>query len=106
VEFGGHRLGLATVTVIDSIVSGKDAAGGTSCQNLGSCAGGIWNFGGTFALIDSTVSGNTAPRRGGGIVNQIPDGGPTAVLTLSGTTSITGNRAFSNPVNRGDLEPP
>jgi hypothetical protein len=48
------------------------------------------------------VSGNTATRRGGGIVNQIPDGGPTAVLTLSGTTSITGNRAFSNPaVNRG-----
>jgi hypothetical protein len=109
VELGGHRLGLATVTVIDSIVSGKDAAGGTSCQNLGSCAGGIWNFGGTVALIDSTVSGNTATRRGGGIVNQIPDGGPTAVLTLSGTTSITGNRAFSNPaVNRGggDLEPP
>jgi len=91
-----------TITLIDSAVSGNTAAGGTSCQDLGSCAGGIWNFGGTLTLVDSTVSGNTATRRGGGIVNQTPTGGPTAVLTLSGDSSITGNRAFSDrTVNLG-----
>ena len=62
----------------------------------------IWNFGGTLTLVDSVVSGNTATRRGGGIVNQTPTGGPTAVLTLSGTSSIVNNRAFSDPtVNLG-----
>jgi hypothetical protein len=92
----------ATVTLTDSSVTGNTAAGGTTCQDLGSCAGGIWNFGGTLTLDDSVVSGNTATRRGGGIVNQTPTGGPTAVLTLSGTTSITNNRAFSDPtVNLG-----
>jgi hypothetical protein len=83
-------------------VSNNTVAGGSACQDVGSCAGGIWNFGGTLTLIDSTVSGNTATRRGGGIVNQTPTGGPSAVLTLSGTSAITHNRAISDPtVNLG-----
>jgi len=99
---GGIDSDFGTITLIGSTVSGNTAAGGTTCQGLGSCAGGIWNFGGRLTLIDSTVSGNTATRRGGGIVNQTPTGGPAAVLTLSGTTTITDNHAFSDPtVNLG-----
>jgi hypothetical protein len=99
---GGIDSDFGTITLIGSTVSGNTAAGGTTCQGLGSCAGGIWNFGGRLTLIDSTVSGNTATRRGGGIVNQTPAGGPAAVLTLSGTTTITDNHAFSDPtVNLG-----
>jgi hypothetical protein len=99
---GGIDSDFGTITLIGSTVSGNTAAGGTTCQDLGSCAGGIWNFGGRLTLIDSTVSGNTATRRGGGIVNQTPTGGPAAVLTLSGTTTITDNHAFSDPtVNLG-----
>jgi hypothetical protein len=99
---GGIDNPFATATLTRSTVSGNTAAGGTNCQDAGSCAGGLWNFGGTLTLVDSVVSGNTATRRGGGIVNQTPDGGPTALLTLSGTTSITNNRAYSDPtVNLG-----
>jgi hypothetical protein len=99
---GGIDSDTGTVTLIGSTVSNNTAAGATNCQDAGSCAGGIWNFGGTLTLIDSTVSGNTATRRGGGIVNQTPTGGPAAVLTLSGATSITDNHAMSNPaVNLG-----
>ncbi len=99
---GGIDSDFGTVTLIGSAVSNNTVAGGTACQGVGSCAGGIWNFGGTLTLIDSTVSGNTATRRGGGIVNQTPTGGPTAVLTLSGTSAITNNHAFSDPtVNLG-----
>lgn len=94
---GGIDSDFGTVTLIGSTVSGNTAAGGTTCQDVGSCAGGLWNFGGTLTLIDSTVSENTATRRGGGIVNQTPTGGPAAVLTLSGTTSITDNHAFGDP---------
>jgi hypothetical protein len=94
---GGIDSDFGTVTLIRSTVSGNTAAGGTTCQNVGSCAGGMWNFGGTLTLIDSTVSENTATRRGGGIVNQTPTGGPGAVLTLSGTASITDNQAFGDP---------
>lgn len=94
---GGIDSDFGTVTLIGSTVSGNTAAGGTTCQDVGSCAGGIWNFGGTLTLIDSTVSENTATRRGGGIVNQTPTGGPAAVLTLSGTASITDNHAFGDP---------
>jgi hypothetical protein len=99
---GGIDSDGGNVTLIDSTVSNNTAAGATNCQDLGSCAGGIWNFGGKLTLIDSTVSGNTATRRGGGIVNQTPSGGSAAVLTLSGTTSITDNHAISDPtVNLG-----
>src|SRR6266508_1013372 len=99
---GGIDVDDGTLTLIGSTVSQNTAAGGTSCQNLGSCAGGIWNFGGALTLIDSTVNENTATRRGGGIVNQTPTGGPAALLTLSGTTTITDNHAFSDPtVNLG-----
>ena len=60
------------VTLTHSSVSGNVATGGgTACTAAGlSCAGGIWNFAGTLTLIDSTVSGNSAANRGGGIVVQ------------------------------------
>jgi hypothetical protein len=99
---GGIDSDFGTVTLIGSTVSNNTASNGTNCQSVGSCAGGIWNFGGTLTLIDSVVSGNTATRRGGGIVNQTPTGGPTAVLTLSGSSAIINNAAVGNPsVNLG-----
>jgi hypothetical protein len=99
---GGIDSDFGAITLIGSTVNNNTASGGTACQGVGSCAGGIWNFGGTLTLIDSTVSGNSATRRGGGIVNQTPTGGPTAVLTLSGTSAVTNNHAISDPtVNLG-----
>jgi hypothetical protein len=79
-----------TVTLIRSTVSGNVATGGGTCTDADlSCAGGLWNFGGTVTLIDSLVSGNTADNRGGGMVVQLDQ----AVLTLSGSTRIVGNKA-------------
>jgi hypothetical protein len=61
------------------------------------CAGGIWNYQGTLALINSTVSGNTAAYRGGGVATYVrlfADGTPRSGLTvLSGTTAISSNTA-------------
>src|SRR5262245_31616753 len=61
------------------------------------CAGGIWNYQGTLALINSTVSGNTAAYRGGGLTTYVrlfADGTPRSGLTvLSGTTTISSNTA-------------
>jgi hypothetical protein len=61
------------------------------------CAGGIWNFEGTLALVDSKVTHNTAGFRGGGLR---ADGrvNATGVLVngatiLGGTTTIDTNSA-------------
>jgi hypothetical protein len=87
---GGIDTDFGTVTLIRSTVSGNVATGGGSCTDANlSCAGGLWNFGGTMTLIDSIVSGNTADNRGGGMVVQLDE----AVLTLSGSTRIVGNKA-------------
>src|SRR6266508_3709450 len=89
---GGIDVDDGTLTLVDSTVS----------ENTAWSSGGIDSDFGTITLIGSTVSANTATRRGGGIVNQTPTGGPAAVLTLSGTTTITDNHAFSDPtVNLG-----
>ncbi len=87
---GGIDTDFGTITLVRSTVSGNVATGGGTCTaaNL-SCGGGLWNFGGTMTLIDSIVSGNTADNRGGGIVNELP----SALLTLSGSTRIVGNKA-------------
>jgi hypothetical protein len=110
---GGIDVDDGTLTLVNSTVSGNTAGSGsggidsdfgtitltgsTVSGNTARRAGGIWNFGGTLTLRDSTVSGNSAsaplPRGvGGGIINE--SAGPTtALLTLSGSTTITGNHA-------------
>ena len=85
---GGIDTDFGTVTLTGSTVSGNTVTNGS--------AGGIWNFGGTVTLNNSTISGNSASRpspdlvaRGGGVRNELSQ----ATLTLSGTTTITGNHA-------------
>jgi hypothetical protein len=92
---GGIDSDFGTITLIGSTVSGNTVTNGS--------AGGIWNFGGTLTLNNSTISGNSAANpsttlaRGGGIRNQSALAGTVVVfqatLTLSGTTTITGNHA-------------
>lgn len=102
---GGIDTDFGTVSLTGSTVSGNTVANGS--------AGGIWSFGATLTLNNSTISGNSASNpdptvlaRGGGIRNQSQlnnNGTPNdpsddfvmtpATLTLSGTTTITGNHA-------------
>jgi hypothetical protein len=110
---GGIDVDDGTLALVNSTVSGNTAVSGsggidsdfgtitltgsTVSANTAQRAGGLWNFGGTLTLRDSTVSGNVAshalPRGvGGGIINESA-GATTAVLTLSGSTTITANQA-------------
>jgi hypothetical protein len=61
------------------------------------CAGGIWNFSGTLALVDSTVAHNTAGFRGGGLRVDARVNAAGALLNgatiLGGTTTIGTNSA-------------
>jgi len=94
---GGIDTDFGTITVTGSTISENTVTNGS--------AGGIWNFGGTVILNNSKISGNTASNpsttlaRGGGIRNQsaLDSTGTVVVsqatLTLSGTTTITGNQA-------------
>jgi len=93
---GGIDTDFGTITLTGSTVSGNTVTNGS--------AGGIWNFGGTVTLNNSQISGNSASNpsptlaRGGGIRNQSALNSTGAVasqatLTLSGTTTITGNQA-------------
>jgi hypothetical protein len=93
---GGIDSDHGTVTVVSSAVRDNTASGGANCVNGEfSCAGGLWNYGGTMTLRDTVVSGNSASYRGGGVRNQTPTGdpGPGGVLTLIGATTISGNHA-------------
>jgi hypothetical protein len=93
---GGIDSDHGTVTVVSSAVRDNTASGGANCLNGEfSCAGGLWNFGGTMTLRDTVVSGNSASYRGGGVRNQTPIDDPAGagVLTLIGATTISGNQA-------------
>ena len=105
---GGIDMFRAKAALINSTVTANHATRAPSPDPDGcgfgdpvivySCAGGIWNYQGTLALVDSTVSGNTAAYRGGGLASYVrffADGTtPRSGLTiLSGTTSITSNSA-------------
>jgi hypothetical protein len=90
---GGIDSDHGTVTVVSSAVRDNTARGATNCQDIGSCAGGLWNFGGAMTLIDTAITGNSASFRGGGLVNQTPDGEPPAVVALRGSTTVSHNQA-------------
>ena len=68
--------------MIDCVVSGNASVG--PAGYLG--GGGLYNDGGSLALTDCTISGNTADGVGGGILQ------PSGEVTLTGCT-ISGNTA-------------
>jgi hypothetical protein len=99
---GGIDMFMAKASLVNSTVTGNHATGATTdgCLFDGviySCAGGIWNYHGTLALTNSSVSGNDAAYRGGGMRNDATlDGGgnPTDGITLlAGTSAIRSNTA-------------
>jgi hypothetical protein len=74
--------GSATLTIVNSAV--MDSSSLAYLDDIG-IAGGIYNQGGTVAISDGTISGNSASNWGGGIVN----GG---TLTITNST-VSGNQA-------------
>ncbi len=91
-SFGGGLLifaesgNQATVTILDSTITGNTAAAG----------GGIYSDGGSgsaaLTISDSTVSDNSSTYNGGGIFNG--GAGGSATLTISNST-VSGNTANS-----------
>jgi hypothetical protein len=105
---GGIDSDGAVVSLNDSKVSDNRATHAPSPTGDGcafgtpatifACAGGIWNFGGTLALIDSRVTHNTAGFRGGGLRADATVNATTGLLQngatiLGGTTTIDTNSA-------------
>jgi hypothetical protein len=93
----------AKVSITNSTVSGNHATGATAegCA-FGdplvhyNCAGGIWNYHGTLALTNSTVAGNDAGYRGGGLRNDAEFQGGSQIdgfTLLGGSTTISSNSA-------------
>ncbi|MGH7885371.1 MAG: IPTL-CTERM sorting domain-containing protein, partial [Thermodesulfobacteriota bacterium] len=77
--------GSAELTLLNTIVRGGLANAGGLFGNFG---GGIFNFGGTTTITNSTISGNTATGNGGGIFNY-------GIATITNST-ISGNAATGN----------
>jgi len=84
---GGGINNFGTLTVIGCTITGNRA---TSLTTIGR-GGGIFNQGGPNGLmvINSTISGNTAPL-GGGIYNPPPDVATVVNSTISGNSGILG----------------
>jgi hypothetical protein len=87
--------GFGTVTLLRSTVSGNVAQGGAGCVG----GGGIHTMG-TLSVINSTVTGNTAPPNGpvGGIYSCTTTGGSNTIRN----STIAANRASpGQPANVG-----
>jgi hypothetical protein len=94
VSDGGGGIGngaAGTTTMRNSIVSGNRALFGGSPAD----GGGISNFG-TLSLADSTVSGNHANDRGGGIYNGATGTGTLTKSTVSANTAAIGPGIYND----------
>ena len=95
--FGGGIYNAAGIlTVVDSVISGNEAASTTACPARSS-GGGIYSTEGTVIVVNSTISGNRAPVRGsgGGICNS--EGSLTVTgCTLAGNSAKEGGAVFSS----------
>ena len=102
IDDNGATVSLNSSTVSDNHATHAPSLTGDGCGfgdplTIYACAGGIWNFGGTLTLIDSTVTHNTAGYRGGGLrtdgrvnaVGALVNGG----TILGGSTTIDTNSA-------------
>ena len=103
---GGGLFNVGTVTVIDSTFSGNRATSGgglfnggvatvinsTFAGNTGDFGGGLYNRdGATMRVTNSTVSGNRANQRGGGIASPLDDPSATPAGTRLNNTIVAGN---------------
>jgi hypothetical protein len=89
-NFGGGIFNLGNLTIINSTFTGNHAVGGSGE------GGAIDTENGTVAIINTTISGNTAETDGGGLLNC---GGSTTTLT---NVTITDNRADADNNTTGD----
>jgi hypothetical protein len=103
---GGGLFNVGTATVADSTFSGNSATSGGGLFNGGTAtvvnstfAGNTADFGGglydrdgaTLRVSDSTVSGNRANQRGGGIASPLNDPSSTPAGTRLNNTIVAGN---------------
>ena len=93
---GGGILNNGTLRLTNSTVSGNTVSGDTDVNSIpiGGNGGGIYNRG-RAELLNSTVSGNTAENGGGGISS---DGAGVVGLR---NTIVAGNAGFDGPDARG-----
>ena len=107
---GGGIWNSATLTMLNSTVSGSTANWGAGIYNRGVCTqtncttsensagfdgGGLLNFG-TLRLIDTTVADNIAGQSGGGIANEAGML-EAASSTLSNNTAASAGGGIYNP---------
>jgi predicted outer membrane repeat protein len=79
---GIYNFNVATLTVLNSLISGNSAYSGGS-------GGGIWNAG-SATVSNCTLSGNSAPEYGGAIYSTATSVPGSGTLNLSGCT-LSGN---------------
>ena len=100
IDSDGAVVSLNKSKVINNRATHAPSSTGDGCGfgtplTIYACAGGIWNFGGTLALIDSRVFHNTAGYRGGGLRVDATVGTTGGLLAgatiLGGTTTIDSN---------------
>ncbi len=86
-----YAFNITDVTLDGLTITGGNAGGTSSPDDRG---GGIYNRSGILTVNDSTIMGNSAESRGGGICNY-------GILTVTGST-ISGNSAYGEAYfNRG-----
>jgi hypothetical protein len=102
IDSDGAVVSLNSSKVSDNSATHAPSSTGDGCAfgtpaTVFACAGGIWNFRGTLALIDSTVTHNTAGFRGGGLRADATVSTAGVLLDgatiLGGTTTIGTNSA-------------
>ena len=94
--FEGATVSLVRTTVTRNHATGVTTDGCMFGSAFYSCAGGVWNYHATLALVDSDVTRNEADYRGGGmrVDATFTDGGQVdGVTLLSGSSKITSNSA-------------
>ena len=79
--WGAGVLNYGTVNILNSTISNNNAISNAGCAGYG---GGIYNHGGSLAILNSTLSGNNAGGYGGAVYNS------------AGTATISGSTMLSN----------
>ena len=86
---GGGIVNHGAVTIAGESVSNN------ALNDPTSVGGGVWN-GGSLAIIDTQVIGNTASRWGGGLWNDVSASLSLAASTVRANTAAVGGGAYNN----------